>query len=858
MSGSDRPLRPVQVILNGDRFLKVPDKPPGGSHTDFFQGDDAGFQQHKRTIQGDLDGIAETLRRERQPVGFVHVQMRENALAKSHRPLDRLFNASRNFSVVGGGANGEMIVQATPRALKEIVDVIEEKAELHPRVVFNEDTGKNELKPSEYRCELSAIGEVHLHTRNDRLTFDSNTAVSVLRRPDTIGSYIIDLFRIDPSQLSSGAVQAVVSSLLQALRSIPGGLIVRPALSDRLREQLAHPTLALTLRLLSDPSQRIVQLPAELRSLPALQPLLIGGPTAEPGAIATLDLNPTRHREVLEALAEQALVRSIQLPLILDEGATPNLAVGATTTLPSPDPTFDHPIMGIVDGGVAQIGTLQPWIAGASGQIPLADRNHDHGTFIAGLSAGAYHLNPTLADLIEGAGVKTYDLDLFPRKDLRSTYYSDYQVLFDQLDASVATARQQFNVRIFNFSFACGSPQQGTYSVYAEALDAIARKNNVIFVVSAGNLIGVDTRPTWPEDPLAAVQMLASQSQPQSITPPAEAFLAITVGAVNPPGFVSHQAMLPTTYTRRGPGAGFSRKPDLAHIGGVTADQTTGNRTGLTSLASDGSLCDNVGTSFAAPLVAASLATLDQRLLRRASRELLHALMIHQARRASPLQSKELRHIAPEFVGYGVPPRADLMLVDEPSSITIIFDQVLPAGRILEFDFAWPQSLVTTEGACKGHVDLTLVYSPPIDRAFNDEALRVELDAYLRQQEIDQDTGKTSWKGRTEADGSGVMPGMKKREKDMLRNGVKWSPVKRLHAHMPQGRGDRSEWKLVIEPLVRKDVIYPETGVHFAAILTISDIGGSAPVHDEMRNTLIRGGVRLADVQVASRVRQTA
>ncbi|MTD94349.1 S8 family serine peptidase [Hyphomicrobium sp. xq] len=858
MDTNNQPLRPVQVVLDGDRFLKTPDRPPGGSHKDFFAGDDVGFAQHKNRVRADLEGFAETLQERREPVGFVHVDMRESALAKSHRPLDRLFSASNKFTLVGGDADGQLIVQGTPRALKELSDLIEERAESTPRMVTNKKTGREEPRASEVRSELGAIGDLRLHTREDRLKFDPDQALAILRQPNVIGSYIIDLFRLDPSLLSSGAVTKTIRALLGALSAVPGGMIVRPVLPEPLRDRLFQPTLALSVRLLSNPSRRVLQLPRELEAAIAEA----GAPAFEgiqlTAAEAAADLDPARHRKLLNALAEQTLVRSIEMPFVVDEGTSPSIPLGAKASLSLPAADFDHPILGVVDGGIAALPALTPWIAGTLGLVPEAERNVSHGTFIAGLAAGAYQLNPHLADYVEAQGVKLYDLDIFPRRDLRSTYYIDHHAFLDQLDTCIEKARSKHGVRVFNFSFACGGPQPGSYTVYAEGFDAIARKHDVIFVISAGNLTGADTRPPWPADAGAAVQMLAGQSQPQSITPPGEAFHGLTVGAVNPPGFADHPVLLPTTYTRRGPGTGYSRKPDLAHIGGVTPDTATGNRTGLSSLAPDGTVCDSLGTSYAAPLVGVTLATLDQRLLRRASRELLHALMIHQARREHSLTGKQLSHIAPEFVGYGVPPRADAMLVDDPSAITIVFDQVLPAGRILEFDFSWPQSLVTPAAACRGAVDLTVVYTPPIDRAFNDEALRVELDAHLRQQVIDPDTGEISWAGQLDADGTSTLQGMLKREKEMLRNGVKWSPVKRLHAAMPKGRGASSDWKLVVEPLVRKGDVFPGTGVKFAALLTIRDIAGMAPVHDEMRNHLVNRGISLADIQVAARVRQVA
>jgi hypothetical protein len=475
-----------------------------------------------------------------------------------------------------------------------------------------------------------------------------------------------------------------------------------------------------------------------------------------------------------------------------------------------------------------------------------------------GPCAGAYQLNAALTDYVETGGVKVFDLDLFPRKDLRSSYYPDYPTFFDQVDESVRAAKEATNVRVINFSFACGPAQTGAYSIAAEAFDSIARKHDVIFVISAGNLESVDSRPAWPDNAGDAIQMLAAQSQNQSITPPAEAFHAITVGAVNPPGFEDHPALLPTTYTRRGPGTGFSRKPDLAHIGGVSAGPDTGNKTGLASFAPNGTVVDNCGTSFAAPLVGATLATLDQRLDRRASRELLHALMIHRAKRHKGLCTKTICHIAPEFVGYGLPVRADDMLVDAPHEITIVFDQILPGETVLDFKFAWPACLTTPTGACRGQVDMTIVYSPPIDRAFKDEALRVELDAHLRQEVIDPETGEEKWEGQLDHDGASTPPGTKKREKEMLKNGVKWSPIKRLTASMPKGRGTSSNWRLIVEPLTRKAADFPQEGIRFALLMTIRDGAGVAPVNDQVRNILLGMGVTLSDIQVAARVRQTA
>src|SRR5688572_25234054 len=94
--------RPVQVFLDMERLLADRQPVRGVSRTDFFEGDDAGFTRHKRAMRGKIGDVASTLRRRRQAADFVHVRMKEMALAKSHRPIGALFTPDNGFSLVGG------------------------------------------------------------------------------------------------------------------------------------------------------------------------------------------------------------------------------------------------------------------------------------------------------------------------------------------------------------------------------------------------------------------------------------------------------------------------------------------------------------------------------------------------------------------------------------------------------------------------------------------------------------------------------------------------------------------------------------------------------------------------------------
>jgi hypothetical protein len=286
----------------------------------------------------------------------------------------------------------------------------------------------------------------------------------------------------------------------------------------------------------------------------------------------------------------------------------------------------------------------------------------------------------------------------------------------------------------------------------------------------------------------------------------------------------------------------------------VSFTSTQSNRTGLASLTPAGERSENCGTSFAAPLIAATLATLDHRLERQAGRELLTSLVVHRAERASELTKPGVRHLAHEFVGFGLPPQADAILADDNHAITLVFSETLPNRKVLDFPFAWPAALTDPNGACRGKVELTLAYTPPVDRSFDEEALRIELEARLRQEAIDPDTGEDEWADQLDHDCSGVPQGMQKREKYLLRMGLKWSPVKKYRANM-RSKGKSANWRLVVEAVARAGAVYPAAGIPFAAILTISDPKRETPVHDQMRNHLLSRGLALADIQVAHRLR---
>jgi hypothetical protein len=257
------------------------------------------------------------------------------------------------------------------------------------------------------------------------------------------------LFRPKP-KIASREVISLVESLRTALATLPFGVITRSFLPQQAVGGYGEPALAVT-----------VQLAGGRESTDILLPFAEGGQGLvtdnTPRGVLRREkrnLNVRDHRLVLEALSSQALVRHVELPPMIEAAPAGRASVNACPPLRKPSPRGNYPVVGIIDGGVADIAELTPWRVGDAGLVPVADRDETHGTFITGLVVAGSALNPDISDALEGQGCKSYDLDIFPRPELRNAYYGqDSDYFFDMLDEKIKAAKRDHNVGIFNFSF---------------------------------------------------------------------------------------------------------------------------------------------------------------------------------------------------------------------------------------------------------------------------------------------------------------------------------------------------------------------------------------------------------------------
>jgi hypothetical protein len=511
-----------------------------------------------------------------------------------------------------------------------------------------------------------------------------------------------------------------------------------------------------------------------------------------------------------------------------------------------------YPRIGVIDGGIGD--PLRQWVIGRSELLDHAHRSTAHGTFIAGLLVAGRSFNgATIAP--EPDGCEIYDGAIFPNKDIASAFTNYYPLgakdFLAEIANTVAAAKEAYDVRIFNLSINMLSPvDEDHYGPFAEQLDAIADEHDVVFVISAGNLPQNEFRPLWPAKPADALKMLAARSTPETIFQPCESSRSLAVGGLTPPGVPPHIGGTPACYSRRGPGLKVGVKPDLAHYGGCIPTGTTAH-CGLFSLNPGGTVVSSLGTSYATPLVAKSLAMLDASIEGNVSRETLVALTVHNARTPEPLAGADLRDIARQFVGFGIPAASDQVLTTSDSAITLLFSDVLNDKSELRFDFAWPRCLVDQRtGRCRGEVRMTLVYRPPLEPSFGSELVRVNLDAHLRQ-----DDGKGKYAGRVKQVFLPTPASDAKTEAEQIEHGLKWWPIKVYAKSTPHGAGKSSNWRLVVDSLKRAGETYPLDGVPFTVVLTISDPGDAGPVFNELRQYLQARKVSLNDIKIAGRIR---
>ncbi|MBL0929477.1 MAG: S8 family peptidase [Alphaproteobacteria bacterium] len=837
------PNNPVQIILNDHDFHQAPDPGQPPRNKDFFEGADKAFVAHKGSLLAAIDRVIDELRTSPYgPAAYLKIQMRNEALAKSYRPVWWLFKPDQ-FPCVGADAVGTLYFRAPSIYLKALRHRIEQ-AEAIVETKYRRADNKPYKAPTIARAEVGAIETIEIAPPEQKRAFSTAAALAALEDPRTVSGYQVELFETPAERVIAddplGRI-ALRRSLERLLLSLGPGA----------RSYLAFEvgrTPVLEVQLTTQPVDALIDNRAGVA----------GSDSGQEISLSSIDRNPRRHEEILNALQKHPLVRAILPPVLLeltdDRSSSDSASAAEPVAISLPQSQSTYPIVGVIDSGVAPV--LDGWVAGRFDYLSSGEYDAIHGTNVAGLLAIGQALNGV--DIApEANGCHLYDIPLYPNGPFMARYRRGFSDFLEEIEQAVAEAKNERGVRVFNLSINAVAPvERHRYSIYASRLDQIADSYGVIFVNSAGNLPPAQVRSAWQKRPIDVINYFASRTLPDTIFKPAESVRSISVGALNPPN-TDQIADAPTIYTTRGPGLQVGVKPDVACYGG-TGGSGPGKPTGLSSLSTSGGRQSVVGTSFAAPLVARTLAGLDTATEGGLSVEALRAMLLHHTVRPEPLTRRGLRDIGRQFTGFGRPQAVSTMLETDDHQITLLFQSRLSIGEkkpvILRFPFSWPQSLVT-DGRCSGRARMTLVYAPPLDPAFGAEFVRVNLEASLKQRQAEPASdGSVRFTNQIAARYLPKSNNLAIPEKALIDHGLKWWPTKQYESTFVEN-GSSSQWRLEVTSLVRAEAQFPAEGVPFAVLLTLEDPDGSKQVFREMRQWLQASTAVAQDVRTVTRLR---
>lgn len=557
-----------------------------------------------------------------------------------------------------------------------------------------------------------------------------------------------------------------------------------------------------------------------------------------------------RTEEDIEVLSRIIGVRSIiGMPLLrtirsraINETAIPqNLPLAR-------DLDGDFPVVVVVDSGVSEaIPPLQGWVVGRQLDVAEPYRNPTHGTFVAGLIVWGDRLNPHLQD-IDSNPCGVFDLQVIPNWD--PAYGETESVTEQEFLQSLENALTQHANRYKVWNLSLGTDEvcaEDEFSALAEQLDNLQEKYRVSFVISAGN---------YETPPLLAYPRTGEQLTRGRITSPADSVLGISVGAISHLDYRERGPKRdePSPFSRHGAGPNYIIKPDLMHYGG-TCSIDAQHIAGVRSLTAVGS-GEDIGTSFAAPLVSRTLAQVYHQIAPTPSPVLARALLTHHAR--DPRTGGRVPGGEEDFLGFGRPVPPPYCLACEPYQSTLVFEDVLRPGFFLEWDdFPYPPSLIQS-GRYYGEVTMTIAFAPARGARWGTEYCETHIDAHLG---VYRTVVRRKDKSRSEKFFGLVPPEHSSPgrlyEDVQVRELRKWAPVRTYYGNLSKGeRGSR--WRLMVRLLTRHGVEDYEAAQSqpFALIVTIADPLQKAPVYDEMAQ-LIRNRYQAENlaVRTAARIR---
>lgn len=432
----------------------------------------------------------------------------------------------------------------------------------------------------------------------------------------------------------------------------------------------------------------------------------------------------------------------------LDLPPTPTLTVAEVYQLSLGDfpaiagPPDDAPRVCVIDSGIASGHPMLSSAVGESISVPASIGppidEHGHGTQVAGLALygdiSECIANRQFSPSLWITSAKVTEIEDDPSGPRMK--FPDEKLIPNQMREAIEYFHTEYGCRVFNISL--GDERLvydgGKPSIWAWTLDDIARKLNVVIVVSAGN--------SWPpsedSDPRNAVDGYPKYllHRDNRLIEPAVAAIPLTIGSLAhsdaPRGAGGRrdvalravaQKDMPSPFTRTGPGIGNAVKPELSEYGGNLVFDHSSNGlqvknpgVEIISLYHDhatGKLFAwDRGTSLAAPKVAHYAARLLS-ISPQSSANLIRALLVSSASipevaggGLSVLGKDERFRVC----GYGRPD-FQMAAYSFDSRVTLFAQNEIPGDRFHVYEIPLPGIYINTKG--KRTIRVTLAFDPP-------------------------------------------------------------------------------------------------------------------------------------------------
>ena len=310
----------------------------------------------------------------------------------------------------------------------------------------------------------------------------------------------------------------------------------------------------------------------------------------------------------------------------------------------------------------------------------------------------------------------------------------------DQLKRAIEYFHREYRCRVFNLSIGHSDRPytRGRQLPWAEVLDELVRRLDIVIVVSAGNVPNPEMPSAFNSAQFKEQVAEALKEPKHGLIDPATSALSLTVGAIarrDDPSLLSLSAGshiaaseigCPSPFTRCGPGVAGAVKPEVvAHGGNFGLDSVAGStywrkedpRLGEPTLNRDfasGRLLRAVcGTSFAAAQVTHIAARMEAALRRdfrtEPSQNLVRALLVNSARPADSARRLYDEGDLLNTVGYGQP---DVEYCwSTPNRVSLVAEDIVPLREFHVYSLVVPEVFLRESG--RRSISVSLAYDPP-------------------------------------------------------------------------------------------------------------------------------------------------